>query len=121
MGGISKRSARDSSILTSAFLLFRPDGRLRRRHHRRRGAEDRTRRWSPSRELGEEPTEKDAVESVFVSANATVVRAHVGSTAVLDCRVRKDSQYGMVRSANDDDEDGDDGEPLFCLRHNLFI
>lgn len=33
---------------------------------------------------------------VFLSQNATVVRAHIGSSAVLDCLVKKKSQYGMV-------------------------
>ena len=33
---------------------------------------------------------------VFVSKNATTVKAHIGSTAVLPCQVKKDSLYGMV-------------------------
>ena len=33
---------------------------------------------------------------VFVSKNATTVKAHIGSTAVLPCLVKKDSLYGMV-------------------------
>ena len=33
---------------------------------------------------------------VFVSKNATTVKAHIGSTALLPCQVKKDSLYGMV-------------------------
>ena len=33
---------------------------------------------------------------VFISKNATTVKAHIGSTAVLPCQVKKDSLYGMV-------------------------
>ena len=33
---------------------------------------------------------------VFVSKNASTVKAHTGSTAVLPCQVKKDSLYGMV-------------------------
>ncbi len=49
----------------------------------------------------------EPAESVFVTSSprgvggasnsSLLVRAHIGSTAVLDCRVRKDAQYGMVR------------------------
>ena len=35
---------------------------------------------------------------VFVSKNASTVKAHTGSTAVLPCQVKKDSLYGMVSS-----------------------
>jgi len=88
------RNIQELRVLYLLPLLI-ADGRLRR-HHRRRH-EDRARRWSPSRELGEEPPTLVADNGVFVGdGNATVIRAHVGSTAVLDCRVRKNSQYGMV-------------------------
>ena len=79
-------------------------GQGHRRHQRRRTD------WSPSRDFGAQmrhraavspPTAASAVNHeedwVFLSANATRVVAHTGSTAVLDCVVRKDSQFGMVR------------------------
>ena len=37
---------------------------------------------------------------VFISKNATTVKAHIGSTAVLPCQVKKDSLYGMVSKHN---------------------
>ena len=39
-------------------------------------------------------------EWVFLTQNATTVKAHIGSTAVLPCEVKKDSQFGMVSSTN---------------------
>ena len=97
------------------YFLFFADGgglhqqrhhRLRRHQHQQQVQQPR-KDWSPSRDAysGGTTTAMDSSASsslpvsgpsVFVSANATVVRAHAGSTAVLDCRVRKDSQYGMV-------------------------
>ena len=73
------------------------------RHHRARvdSADD---HWSPSRHMAElssasSPTMASSppAPSVFVSGqNGTLVRAHIGSTAVLSCKVVKGSQYGMV-------------------------
>lgn len=40
---------------------------------------------------------------VFVSKNASTVKAHTGSTAVLPCQVKKDSLYGMVTWARAED------------------
>ena len=37
-----------------------------------------------------------ASEWVFLTKNASTVRAHIGSTALLPCEVKKDSQFGMV-------------------------
>ena len=39
---------------------------------------------------------KKSEEWVFLTRNATVVKAHIGSTAILPCEVKKDSQFGMV-------------------------
>ena len=38
-----------------------------------------------------------AEEWVFLTRNATTVKAHIGSTAILPCEVKKESQFGMVR------------------------
>lgn len=35
---------------------------------------------------------------VFLSENYTNIKAHIGSTAILPCQVKKDSLYGMVRT-----------------------
>jgi hypothetical protein len=37
---------------------------------------------------------------VFLTKNASTVRAHIGSTAILPCEIKKDSQYGMVSHQN---------------------
>ena len=37
-----------------------------------------------------------AAEWVFITKNASTVKAHIGSTALLPCEVKKDSQFGMV-------------------------
>lgn len=62
-------------------------------------------KWSPSQEMyddydighgGSRMSTIAPEDRVFVSPNATLVRAHIGSTAVMDCRVKKGMQYGMV-------------------------
>ena len=68
--------------------------------------------WSPSQALIHEKRKDGSVKSevtfgsgmidqsledwVFLTKNATTVRAHIGSTAILPCDVKKDSQFGMV-------------------------
>ena len=42
----------------------------------------------------------DRAAVVFLSANRTVVTAHAGSDVDLECRVRKESQFGMVSERN---------------------
>ena len=91
-------------------------------HHRQRRHGVDTTEWSPSRALSHEKRKDGSVRSeitfgtggdqsggivseqqnfiedwVFLTQNATTVRAHIGSTAVLPCDVKKDSQFGMVR------------------------
>ena len=36
-------------------------------------------------------------EGIFLTKNASTVRAHIGSTALLPCDVKQGSQFGMVR------------------------
>ena len=85
----------------------------RKHHHRQRRHGVETTEWSPSQALIHEKRRDGSVKSeitfgigsvvdqtledwVFLTQNATTVRAHIGSTAILPCDVKKDSQFGMV-------------------------
>ncbi len=95
------------------FLLISDGstGGMHTKHHRHRrhpaGSTSKGGQWSPSMELyyPTTPTTVGPDAWVFAEHNHTaaassrpdaVVRAHIGSTAVLDCVVKKGSQYGMV-------------------------
>lgn len=73
------------------------DHHLRQRRHE----------WSPSQAIHEKQSNVKsqitfghetmaASEWVFLTKNASTVRAHIGSTALLPCEVKKDSQFGMI-------------------------
>ena len=77
------------------FELQNHNGFIRRFLHRSELLDH----WSPSQVLngGDSVTSTIAPEDwVFLSGNGTVVKAHIGSTAMLPCNIKKDSQYGMV-------------------------
>ena len=85
-----------------------------KRHHLRQRRGGGNSEWSPSEAIYEK-SQKAAVQSqitfgqgvdidvtlaknwVFFTANGSTVKAHIGSTAVLPCEVKKDSQFGVVR------------------------
>ena len=100
-------------ILFSDGYHGRHHGTLQHRHDfkedrvtfRRSRRQEPSSGWSPSQELSRRRskggiTRGKAAEPpsdwVFISKNATTVRAHIGSMANLPCSVRKDSLYGMV-------------------------
>ena len=73
--------------------------RHKQRHRRHPEPSPVSKNWSPSMELArmrEETTTIAPEDWVFLTENATLVRAHIGSTAVLECKIKKDSQFGMV-------------------------
>ena len=45
--------------------------------------------------------------TLFLTPNLTVVEAHVGSSTSLDCTVARDSDHGMVRSHQNNNDDDD--------------
>ena len=81
-------------------------------HNQEQGHHFRQRRheWSPSQAIHDQKGNNDekssrvtfgretmpAAEWVFITKNASTVKAHIGSTALLPCEVKKDSQFGMV-------------------------
>ena len=84
------------------------------KHHRQHHTRQRRQEWSPSQAIHEKRNEgakgssvrseitfghetQVAEEWVFLTRNATTVKAHIGSTAILPCEVKKESQFGMVR------------------------
>ena len=80
------------------------------KHHRQHHTRQRRQEWSPSQAIHEKRKEgsvrseitfghetQAAEEWVFLTRNATTVKAHIGSTAILPCEVKKESQFGMVR------------------------
>jgi len=89
-------------------------------HHRQRRHGVDTTEWSPSQALIHEKRKDGSVKSevtfgsgmidqsledwVFLTKNATTVRAHIGSTAILPCDVKKDSQFGMITWSRLEDE-----------------
>ena len=84
-------------------------------NHHRHHTRQRRQEWSPSQAIHEKRNEGSlssgsvrseitfghetqvAEEWVFLTRNATTVKAHIGSTAILPCKVKKESQFGMVR------------------------
>lgn len=97
-------------------------GQTRHSRQRRQGVQKHLdHEWSPSRAIkdnkksgkgtskikfgiGQASATDLGSDWVFLSKNATTVRAHIGSTAVLPCQVKKDSQYGMITWARLRDE-----------------
>ena len=83
-------------------------------NHHRHHTRQRRQEWSPSQAIHEKRNEGSqgssvrseitfghetqvAEEWVFLTRNATTVKAHIGSSAILPCEVKKESQFGMVR------------------------
>lgn len=104
-----------SSIKLKNSCLF-SDGILEhvkhKHHHKLHHHHSRQRRgheWSPSQAIHEKQKVKSQItfgqetmaasEWVFLTKNASTVKAHIGSTAILPCEVKKDSQFGMVSNA----------------------
>eukprot|EP00094_Tigriopus_californicus_P014130 TCALIF_13685-PA protein Name:"Protein of unknown function" AED:0.13 eAED:0.13 QI:199/1/0.8/1/0.25/0.4/5/0/232 len=69
--------------------------------HRRQPVKRKT-DWLPQK--GMNNSTADTQDSVFSTKNATVVEAHIGSTAILECKVKKASQFGMMTWARLQDE-----------------
>ena len=80
-------------------------------HHGQHHYRQRRHEWSPSQAIHEKQSNVKsqitfghetmaASEWVFLTKNASTVKAHIGSTALLPCEVKKDSQFGMVSEKN---------------------
>ena len=107
---------RPCSVALKLLFLFADgsDGLWHLKHHKhhnhkRHHTRQRRQEWSPSQAIHEKRQGGNvrseitfghetqvAEEWVFLTRNATVVKAHIGSTAVLPCEVKKESQFGMV-------------------------
>lgn len=106
-------------FLLSVSLSDGSDGTWHHKHqkhhnnHHRHHTRQRRQEWSPSQAIHEKRNEGSqgssvrseitfghetqvAEEWVFLTRNATTVKAHIGSTAILPCEVKKESQFGMI-------------------------